>query len=126
MGLDMFLIRRDKVSSETIDDEAAYWRKANQIRQWFVVNTNYPKDGNTTPHNVTREQLKNLVSDCRKVIECKELAEKILPPSFGYWFGSTDIDDYYFDTVRETVGMVNRVIEETDWDNEDVCYYEWW
>lgn len=125
MGLDMYLIRRDKAGKYR-EYEAAEWGKANHIRQWFVNNTGYPKEGNTMLHKVTREQLENLVSDCLKVMEDKSLAKKIMPTAGGYFFGDTNIDKYYFGKLQVTVEMVTEVIDETDWDNEDIYYYESW
>jgi hypothetical protein len=84
--------------------EAMYWRKANAIHKWFVDNCQEGEDdcGN---YYVGREQLEEL----RQLI-LKALAERdatLLPPSAGFFFGSDEVDEYYWDNLRETeVGIV--------------------
>lgn len=126
MGLDMYLQRRNKSDNESYGCEVAYWRKANQIRKWFVDNTGYPEDADCLMHRVTKEQLEQLVSDCRKVIENCSLAGELMPTSDGFFYGDTEINEMYFWKILETVEQVTEVIAETDWNNEDVFYYEWW
>ena len=52
MGLDMFLIRSKKVKGLSFDkifedgdfEDVGYWRKANQIHNWFVQNVQGGED----------------------------------------------------------------------------------
>ena len=137
MGLDMFLEKRMKFDAnghehteeelhENPYTEVAYWRKANQIRQWFVDNCNYDSEADCEYFRVTKEQLEWLVNDCKKVLENHECAEEIMPASSGFFFGSTDYDEYYFDQLEYTIERITEVIEETDWENEIIEYFEWW
>ena len=58
MGLDMFL--RDKKNNI----ELIYWRKANQIRKWFVEHLeNFDFDDNLGHYDVSKEVLENLADD---------------------------------------------------------------
>ena len=50
MGLDMYILRKPNTDDEC---EVAYWRKANEIHNWMVRNTNYSDD--TCMANITRE-----------------------------------------------------------------------
>jgi hypothetical protein len=124
MGLDMYLMKRQKGSNSHEDEaEVAYWRKANQIRGWFgekvgVANCEYSA--------VTKELLEELVRDCKEVLQDHDLAGRILPTQSGFFFGSTEYDEWYFDDLERTIEMVSRVIEETDWETEEVAYFEWW
>lgn len=137
MGLDMYLEKRMKFNAngheytkeefhENPYAEVAYWRKANQIRQWFVNNCDYDPEADCEYFRVTKEQLEQLVSDCKKVLENHECAEEIMPTSSGFFFGYTDYDEYYFYQLEYTIEQITRVIEETDWENEIVEYFEWW
>ena len=137
MGLDMYLERKLKFDAngreytkeelhENPSEEVAYWRKANQIRQWFVTNCDYDPDADCEYFRVTKEQLEQLVADCKEVLAHHNRAEEILPTSSGFFFGSTDYDEYYFDDLVATIEQVTRVIEETDWENEIIEYFEWW
>ena len=125
MGLDMYLFRRTKDRSGE-GEEVTYWRKANQIRQWFVSNCGYKEDADCVAFPLTREQLIKLRDDCAAVLNGDVLAEEVLPTSDGFFFGNTEYDEWYFKDLEYTYKEVDRVIKETDWDAEEVCYYEWW
>ena len=51
MGLDMFLIKSKKAKGLSLDkffedgdfEDVGYWRKANQIHNWFVHNVEYTR-----------------------------------------------------------------------------------
>ena len=129
MGLDMYLFRRKKDAPEGIEEEVAYWRKANQIRGWFdehvgVENCKYVP--------VTAELLTELRADCSivlqefKLIGRHEIAERVLPTTSGFFFGGTEFDEYYYDDLSRTIEMIDNILESTDWETEDIFYYEWW
>lgn len=126
MGLDMFMKKVDKQTGKTLNDELMYWRKANQIRQWFVKNTGYPEDGNCIDHSVTKEQLEKLVADCRAVLNNHRLARKIMPTSDGFFFGGTEYDEWYYRQLESTANEVGEIIADTDLDSEEIIYTEWW
>lgn len=119
MGLDMYLFKRPKVKST----EIAYWRKANQIREWFA---NHLDIDNCKETPLTKEILMKLRYDCKKVLDNHELAKKILPTSCGFFFGSTEYDDWYFEDLKETVDIIDKIMDTVDWDKEEIYYYEWW
>lgn len=55
------------------DDEIAYWRKANQIRQWFVNHIKeFNDDDNCGYYKVTKELLEKLIFDCQAVLLSQE------------------------------------------------------
>lgn len=124
MGLDMYLYKK-KANVEKME-EVAYWRKANQIRNWIVQNTEYEADADCEDYLLDKETLENLVSDCKAVIANPTLADELLPTKSGFFFGSTEYDDWYFEDLKLTIKQVEKILKETDWDNEDIYYYEWW
>lgn len=142
MGLDMYLMRANKEEADGWDNlvtserttnmdespwyEVCYWRKANQIRQWFVDNCDYPAGGNCEEVEVTKEDLENLVETCRKVLENPALANELLPRSDGFFFGSTLYDEWYFEQLEDTVNSCEDVIRSTNWEKEKVVYSDWW
>lgn len=135
MGLDMFLYRRKKFREN--DDkynelvclnreEACYWRKANQIRQWFVNNTNLKPDDNCVYIELTKEDLEKLKTDCEYVLNHKNEAKEIMPTSSGFFFGNTDYDEYYFNTLEYTKEEIEEILKFTDFNTEVIEYSEWW
>jgi hypothetical protein len=119
MGLDMMLYRRDENGNAT--EEVMYWRKANAIHDWFVQNVQNGID-ECKPHEVTVEQLKTLRDLCAHILENKEVAEPLLPTTSGFFFGSTDYNVWYFDSLSRTVVELDRLLAET---NENDLYIYW-
>ena len=133
MGLDMFLYKRAKVKeSQTEPTEIMYWRKANQIRQWFVDNTGYDAAANCKEHPVTKERLTQLRDDCLKVIETHKknknhrTSRKLLPSSDGFFFGGTEYDRWYYDEVERTARELTEILRTVNFNTYEVFYYEWW
>lgn len=100
-----------------------YWRKANAIHGWFVKEVGGGVD-DCSPMHVERQQLLELRDLCHSVINAssqvrmKELAESVLPPTQGFFFGSDAIDEDYLEDLRRTVTIIDHalsVIPEDDW-----------
>lgn len=116
MGLDMFLLDQERL-------EIGYWRKANQIHNWFVENIQEGID-DCGDYPVTISQLDELKSLCQEVLDNKEKAEELLPTRAGFFFGSIEYDDYYFDELIDTI----RIIDDIKNDNEitEISYVASW
>lgn len=181
MGLDMYLEKAKKQEGKTFEkvvkefyrlpykewkklkSEIMYWRKANQIHNWFVTNIQNEVDdcGN---YEVTKEALETLLEQCKLVREEFEKAVKVegmvkngrtwkretgewedimeegtvfenlntekilelLPPSSGFFFGNTDIDQWYLLKIEETIEGLEKVLQETDFENYHVWYNSSW
>ncbi len=101
---------------KTITVEAGYWRKSNQIHNWFVANVQEGKDECQEAY-VSREQLKELREVCQKVLDNNELAEKLLPTASGFFFGGKDYDQWYFNDIEETIKIIdNALLMPEQWD----------
>ena len=94
----------------SIDLPMGYWRKANQIHNWFVENVQGGED-NCGSYYVTRDQLEELKELCINVLANKELAEDLLPTGAGFFFGSTTYDEYYYGDLNDTIGIITRCLE---------------
>lgn len=105
---------------QKIVTEAAYWRKANAIHKWFVDNVQDGVDECQRSY-VDRDQLKILRDLCQKIIDDPDDAKTNLPTESGFFFGGTDYDEWYIDDLKNTVSMLDNVLNEekfspTDWD----------
>jgi len=101
---------------KTITVEAGYWRKSNQIHNWFVANVQEGKDECQDSY-VSREQLKELREVCQKVLDNNELAEQLLPTASGFFFGGTEYDQWYFNDIEETIKIIdNALLMPEQWD----------
>jgi hypothetical protein len=136
MGLDMYLKGKryiwDKESEEnkalqelsstfgkgkrikSIELELGYWRKANAIHQWFVDNVQEGKD-DCDKYFVSFNDLVKLKDVCRSVLDNgKEFALTHLPPASGFFFGTAEVDEYYWHYVRETYELCLDLCSDPD------------
>jgi hypothetical protein len=106
--------------------EVGYWRKANAIHNWFVKNVQDGKD-ECEEHAVSREQLTELRDTCQKVLDDNTLADTLLPSGAGFFFGSTDYDEWYLQGVEHTVQVCNAVLEQffTHTLDDGTVYSQW-
>lgn len=150
MGLDMYLSKKTfiganyehrnitgdislKIDGKPVDvklnrvsyiiEHVGYWRKANQIHRWFVENTQGGED-DCRDQYVSSEQLKKLLELCKQVKEHPEKAEELLPVQEGFFFGSTEYDEYYMDDINDTIKILENVLKE-ETDNEELYEYEY-
>jgi hypothetical protein len=111
-------IKLERVSY--VIEHVGYWRKANQIHQWFVVNVQGGVDECEDAY-VTREQLQELLRVVTEVLADHSKAEKLLPTQSGFFFGGTEYDDGYFADLEDTVGILEAVLKEP---NDASFYYQ--
>lgn len=120
-----------------IEEEVMYWRKANAIHNWFVQNVQNGNDDCGT-YFLDCDKLQELLNVCKEalaviqkadvmvkevhsgwsggedmytpvnVYDCADAINDILPPTSGFFFGSTEIDDWYKDDLVKTI----EVLEE--------------
>lgn len=90
---------------------AMYWRKANAIHGWFVDNVQDGED-ECQEHYVSREKLQELIDECKAVLEDPDAEDEAdrLEPRGGFFFGSTDKDEYYYDDLKHTVEGLTRAL----------------
>ena len=116
MGLDMFLLDQEGL-------EIGYWRKANQIHNWFVENIQGGID-DCGDYPVTISQLDELKTLCQEVLDDKEKAEELLPTRAGFFFGSIEYDDYYFDELIDTIRIIDNI--KNDSEITEISYVASW
>ena len=104
---------------------ACDWRKANQIHEWFVQNVQGGED-DCAPYNVDTGQLSELVDLCKRVLANRELAEELLPPQEGFYFGETKIDEYYFQDLEDTIKKLEPFVTDPAWASWDFTYQSSW
>lgn len=94
----------------SIDFPMGYWRKSNQVHQWFVDKFADGED-DCRKMFVNRESLEELRELCLKVLRDNSLAEELLPSQSGFFFGSTEYDEWYFKDLARTVEIVDRCLK---------------
>lgn len=107
----------------TITKQVGYWRKANAIHAWFVRNVQAGVD-DCRRYYVPIEKLIELRDICNNCIEAVKLGdyewvEENLPTQSGFFFGSTEYDEYYIEGLEYTVEVIDKLV-----DSKNDIYYE--
>lgn len=55
-----------------------------------------------------------------------EVCEEELPTTSGFFFGSTNYDQWYIDDIRETYEACERILKETDFETQALYYCSSW
>ena len=105
---------KPKRISQIIED-VGYWRKANQIHSWFVENVQDGRDECQESY-VSLERLTELRDLCKEVIRYKnsEFNNDNLPTSSGFFFGSTEYDEYYYEDCKDTIKIIDTILKEEE------------
>ncbi len=143
MGLDMYLRGKrylfDKeVEEHSFDDVLkftggrkpkeitfmlGYWRKANAIHNWFVNNVQGGKD-DCDEYEVRYSDLVKLRQLCKEVLDNgEEYALRFLPPASGFFYGTTDIDEYYWQYVKSTYELLTDLCMDEDIQSGNMYVY---
>lgn len=111
----MFGIEKHKEGPELdnpdsfVQEGVAYWRKANHIHAWLINNgTNKEEDYYC---HISIDKLKELKDVCKHVLDDHSLADTLLPTQSGFFFGSTDYDKWYFEDLKDTIRILENIID---------------
>ena len=141
---------------ESFFAKVGYWRKANAIHKWFVENVQNDVDdcGYYEVSKENLEKLLEICIEVRnksnlvdgmiengytyengkkkpfmkngKYITNPEIAEELLPTQDGFFFGSTNYDQWYMEDIEETIDILTKALETVDFDREMVVYTSSW
>lgn len=100
MGLDIFI---NKVKYHRL----GYFRKVNFLVKFFEEK-GFDVE-HQTPFSFNKGTAEELLDLCNQVLQNHSKAKELLPTMSGFFFGSTDYDEYYFKDVEK----VKNWIEET-------------
>lgn len=114
----------DGAPSLTVAVNCVYWRKANAIHNWFIEECADGKDEGQNVY-VPKDKLQELVDLCVQVLNEPHRAEELLPTTSGFFFGSTEYDEWYIEDIKHTKESLERVISETN-DTVDFEYVASW
>lgn len=108
----------------TITEEKIYWRKVNSIHNWFVQNVQEGED-DCGDYEVSLEKLESLRDIVKKVLEDHSSASSLLPTTDGFFFGSTEYDEDYFEELQYTKEELDKLFEEEEKLNDGDTWYSY-
>jgi hypothetical protein len=94
---------------KTVELEFLYWRKANAIHNWFVKNVQDGVD-DCREYYVEVGKIQELYSDITKAILSQD--STIIEPTGGFFFGSCEVDDFYWSELNRTLYNLKPLIDE--------------
>ena len=99
-----------------IEEEIGYWRKANAIHKWFVDTVQEGED-DCGDYYVNDNELQTLLDLCKQVMDDFNQtggikAHELLPCQSGFFFGSTDYDEWYFKYIKLTILILEDALED--------------
>lgn len=106
--------------------QVAYWRKVNTIHNYFVTKCADGKD-ECQDIEVYRETLEHLRDICGQITQSKDVeqAKELLPPQSGFFFGSIEIDEWYFQGIEYTYNVLTKVLEKTPKEYDFIYRASW-
>ena len=111
------VIEDDGFSGLTVQIPVGYWRKANAIHAWIVDNFADGVD-ECQVINIPRIGMEDLRQICADVLANPDKALELLPPQSGFFFGSTDIDEWYLQDLKYTYELLTRLLS-----NEKIDFF---
>ena len=136
MGLDQYIYK-------TRRDEIAYFRKVNFLQGYFE--NKYPdKNLNCEYVRIQKEDVEDIIERCNNILEhvtfsedkslegviwspkAVEIAKKEMPIKEGFFYGSYEYDSWFFDDVKEVKEVFEKILKETDFDEDTIEYSCWY
>ena len=101
-------------------NEVAYFRKVNFLIPFFGY------EENCSNIEIDKYQVEDLIEACKEVLANHDKASFLLPTQTGFFFGSTDYDDWYFDDVQNVKEKFEEVLADFDMDEDILLMHCWW
>lgn len=135
MGLDQYLSKKKNISYErlengntrSVDEEITfgYWRKFNALHNFIVKEFANGVDECQQIYMGERE-FSRILETLRKVDAKPILAPDLLPTGAGCFFGSTEYDEWYFQNVKDSIGVFEEALETYNLSDYDIYYQASW
>ena len=103
-------IEEDQLYFAEAKIQVGYWRKFNALHHYIIKNITNGVD-NCNPIEFTRHEITKLVSVLEEVNE--DNAAELFPTTSGFFFGSTDYDEYYFTQVNNAKQFISNLLENS-------------
>ena len=107
----------------TIFKKVAYWRKFNALHNWFVTHVQVGID-NCAHYELDKDVLIDLLETLLNAKSENDPSEMM--PVSGFFFGSTDVDEYYWEHIEKAIDEISNLIDNTNWDKERLFYTSSW
>ena len=121
-GLSRYVDLEKRAGGASVEAVAVYWRKANAIHQWFVDNCADGVD-DCRPVYVSTDHLKELLARINEALATPTDVDEILPTTSGFFFGSTEYDDFYWEDLKHTKTEIEKLLKLSEEDEEHLISF---
>lgn len=118
---------------EKIEEQIAYKLKKEDLQELLDICNKILKEVITKPGKVKNgeqynkdKQIWEPLWENGKIIINQEICEELLPTQDGFFFGSTDYDEYYLETIKYTKEKIEEIINEINTSENDIYYLASW
>lgn len=126
----------EEAPSVSVSVNVAYWRKANAIHNWFIENIAGGED-DCRPFHVSRDELVELHNTIKEAMDMRSMQEAnpdealpgpedILPTQSGFFFGSTEYDEWYWENLEWTENRLATILKDQAFADFDFEYRASW
>ena len=122
-GLENYIFKRNFKSVET-KYQVGYFRKFNALHS-YIVKTFANGVDECQEIYLSKKDLNKLLDALKSV--SKDNASQVLPTQTGFFFGSQNYDEYYFEDVKEAIELITKMLEVMNSNNKwSACYEASW
>jgi hypothetical protein len=107
----------------SIFKEVSYWRKFNALHSWFVTNVQIGID-DCGAYEVTKGHIDDLLLTLENTLAYRDPTDMM--PVSGFFFGSTIVDEYYWQNMEDTYDKIYNISTTFDWEKERLFYMSSW
>ena len=104
-------------------EEVAYWRKFNALHSWFVTNVQIGVD-DCGSYEVSQDHIDDLLLTLENTLAYRDPTDMM--PVSGFFFGSTIVDEYYWQNMEDTHDKIYNISTTFDWEKERLFYMSSW
>lgn len=115
----VFEEERDKILKDHYAPYIGYFRKVNFFYRYFADKLIDEVAW------IEREDLVDIIDRCEKVLKDHSLAEKLLPTQSGFFFGSTDYNEWYFEDVKDCLKQMKGLLKGLKEDEQLYVVMSW-
>lgn len=105
-----------KISKENLQE---LLDKCNEVLEKVILKEGKIQNG--SKYNSEKKEWEPILEDGEYIANEEEIAN-ILPTTSGFFFGSTDYDEYYLKDIKYTKENIEKLLNYMDFDEEE-CYY---
>lgn len=105
--------------------QIGYFRKFNALHQ-YIVDQAADGEDNCQVIFLDKEDVEKLYNIMCEILKDNTKAPELLPTAEGFFFGSTQYDDWYFQNVENARDLFNMILQNFNFEEYELAYQASW